>query len=201
MKTVLDLIGEYARLNDAKIRRGGHLVPSSEKRWEELKSFYDLLMSHTSLAGGSVNRWSSAIDVLIKVDARERLRVPVEREFPFEVDGELHKGFAVNISLGGIYVASSHRAPAGKRVSLYLAQNDARGQAPVETRGVVVWVSDRGVADAFLPPGMGIRFTDKRDTVEDLLDGMVVDALVRHLSGLDVHSLAPDIFLTQQVEL
>ena len=63
MKTVLDLIGEYARLNDAKIRRGGHLVPSSEKRWEELKSFYDLLMSHTSLAGGSVNRWSSAIDV------------------------------------------------------------------------------------------------------------------------------------------
>ena len=74
MKTVLDLIGEFAVLNDAKVTWGGRLPPDAEKRWEELKGFYDLLMSNSGVATRPVTRRFSAKDVEEKVTARERLR-------------------------------------------------------------------------------------------------------------------------------
>ncbi|HLE69117.1 MAG TPA: hypothetical protein VJH87_05510, partial [Vicinamibacteria bacterium] len=80
MKTILDLIGEFATLNDAKVKRGGRLEPEEERRFAELKNFYDLLMAHTGLTVRRVTRRFSAEDVLAKVTARERLRVPLETE-------------------------------------------------------------------------------------------------------------------------
>ena len=38
MKTVLNLIGEFGALHDAKVRSGGSLPPEDEKRWAELKA-------------------------------------------------------------------------------------------------------------------------------------------------------------------
>jgi hypothetical protein len=40
---------------------------------------------------------------------------------------------------------------------------------------------------------MGVSFVEKKDVVERHLDSMVVESLVRHLSGVDATSLAPEL--------
>ena len=49
MKTILDLIGEFAVLNDAKVLQAGKLRPEDERRFQDLKAFYELLMSRTDV--------------------------------------------------------------------------------------------------------------------------------------------------------
>jgi hypothetical protein len=64
MKTVLDLIGEFAELNEAKVAHRGRLPLEAEKLWEELKAFYDLLMSRAGVGPRPVTRRFSATDVI-----------------------------------------------------------------------------------------------------------------------------------------
>ena len=80
MNTVLDLIGEFGLLNDAKGIWGEKFPPESERRWRELKDFYDLLMSKSGIGPRPVTRRFKPKEVEEKVTARERLRVPLENE-------------------------------------------------------------------------------------------------------------------------
>ena len=201
MKTVLDLIGEFATLNDAKIRRGGRLDPEEERRFADLKDFYDLLMTRTGPAPRRVTRRFSAEDVLAKVAARERLRVPLETEMLFSVEGEFHAGLAVNLSRGGLFLSAPSLPPVDSPVTIYLSSPGAIDHALIETPARVVWVTERGISSSLLPPGMGVSFVSKRGLVENYLDAMVVDSLVRHLSGVDATSLAPEFLGRAIVEI
>jgi Tfp pilus assembly protein PilZ len=201
MKTILDLIGEFAVLNDAKVQKGGKLPEEEEKRFQDLKGFYDLLMSHTGIAPRQVTRRFSAEDVLAKVTARERLRVPLETEMVFEASGELFAGLVVNISRGGVFLSAGQLLPVQSPVTIYLASPDSVHQALIETPGQVAWVTERGISDTMLPAGMGVHFLAKNGLVQNYLDAMVVDALVRHLSGVDANSLAPEFMGKELVEL
>jgi Tfp pilus assembly protein PilZ len=201
MKTVLDLIAEFAALNDAKVRSSGRLDPDEERRFTELKGFYDLLMAHTGLASRRVTRRFSAEDVLSKVKARERLRVPLETEMIFSVGGELHAGLAVNLSRGGLFLSTRQVVPVDSPVTIYLSSPDTIDHALIETPAKVVWVTERGLSASLLPPGMGVSFVAKRGLVETYLDAMVVDSLVRHLSGMDANSLAPEFIGRELVEI
>ncbi len=201
MKTILDLIGEFASLNDTKVQRGGRLEPEEERRFAELKDFYDLLMAHTGLSPRRVRRRFSAEDVLKKVPARERLRVPLETEMIYSVGGEFHAGLAVNLSRGGIFLSARQLLPVDSPVTIYIASPDAVDHALIETPAKVVWVAERGISSSLLPPGMGVSFVSKKRLVESYLDAMVVDSLVRHLSGVDPNSLAPEFIGRELVEI
>lgn len=201
MKTILDLIGEFAVLNDAKVQQGGKLPEEEEKRFQELKGFYDLLMSHTGIAPRRVTRRFSAEDVLAKVTARERLRVPLETEMIFESKGELFAGLVVNISRGGVFLSSGQLLPVRAPLTIYLTSPDAVNQALIETPAKVAWVTENGITQAMLPAGMGVHFLAKRGLIENYLDAMVIDALVRHLSGVDANALAPEFIGKELVEL
>jgi len=201
MKTVLDLVGEYAALNDAKVQFGGKLPPEDEKRWRDLKDFYDLLMAHTGLSARPVSRRFSARDVLEKVKNRDRLRVPLETEMIFKVEDELHAGFAVNVSRGGVFLSSPLILPPRAPLTVFLASPESLDEALLETDARVAWVAERGVSAAMLPPGMGLHFTGKRGLIERYLDAMVIDALVRHLSGVDANALAPELIVSERIEL
>ena len=48
---------------------------------------------------------------------------------------------------------------------------------------------------------MGVSFVSKKGLVETYLDAMVVDSLVRHLSGVDPTSLAPEFIGRELVEI
>jgi hypothetical protein len=201
MKTILDLIAEFATLNDAKVQRGGALDPEGERRFAELKGFYDLLMAQTGLTARRVTRRFSAEDVLSKVTARERLRVPLETEIIFATGGEFHAGLAVNVSRGGLFLSARQILPVDSPVTIYISSPDTIDHALIETPAKVVWVTERGISTSLLPPGMGVSFVSKKGLVESYLDAMVVDSLVRRLSGVDAASLAPEFVGRELVEI
>jgi hypothetical protein len=202
MKTVLDLIAEFAALNDEKVRRGGRLDARAERRFAELKGFYDLLMAHTGLSARRVTRRFSAEDVLAKVKARERLRVPLDTEILFSVEGELQAGLAVNVSRGGLFLSARQVLPVESPVTVYLSScDDDVDHALVETEAKVVWATDRGISTTLLPPGMGLSFVSKRGFVASYLDALVVDSLVSRLSGVDAAALAPEFIGRELVEV
>ena len=201
MKTVLDLIGEFAVLNDAKVMWGGRLPDEAEQRWEELKDFYDLLMSKSGVGPRPVTRQFSAKDIEEKVTSRERLRVPFEMDMIFRADEEFHAAKGVNVSRGGLYLSSPLILPVSTTVTVYLASSDVTHESLLEAPGEVVWANDEGRDRASLPPGMGISFTTQEGLLERHLDAMVINSLVRHLSGVDANCLAPEFLLKERVEL
>lgn len=201
MKTVLDLIGEFAVLNDAKVMWGGTLPREAERRWGELKDFYDLLMSGSGIGPRPVSRQFSAKDIAAKVTSRERLRVPLETDMVFQAGGEFYTAKGVNVSRGGLYLSSALVLPAQSTLTVYLASPDTTQESMLEARGEVVWSNERARERGTLPPGMGISFTFQAGGVERHLDTMVIDSLVRHLSGVDANCLAPEFLFKEKVEL
>jgi hypothetical protein len=201
MKTVLDLIGEFSVLHDAKVMWGGKLPDEAERRWEELKVFYDLLMSKSGVGPRPVSRQFSAKDIEAKVTSRERLRVPLEMDMIFRAGEEFHAAKGVNVSRGGLYLSSPLVLPVNSTVTVYLASSDVTYESLLEAPGEVVWATEEGRDQDSLPPGMGISFTTQDGLLERHLDAMVIDSLVRHLSGVDANSLAPEFLLKERVEL
>lgn len=201
MKTVLDLIGEFAVLNDAKVMWGGRLPTEAERRWEELKDFYDLLMSQSGVGPRPVSRQFSAKDIEAKVTSRERLRVPLETDMIFRTGTEFHAAKGINVSRGGLYLSSPLVLPASSTLTVYLASPDVAHESLLEARGEVAWSTMDGFGERALPPGMGISFTTQEGLLERHLDAMVIDSLVRHLSGVDATCLAPEFLSKESVEL
>ena len=201
MKTVLDLIGEFSVLHDAKVMWGGKLPDEAERRWEELKVFYDLLMSKSGVGPRPVSRQFSAKDIEAKVTSRERLRVPLEMDMIFRAGEEFHAAKGVNVSRGGLYLSSPLVLPVNSTVTVYLASSDVTQEALLEAPGEVVWANKEGSPRDSLPTGMGISFATQEGLLERHLDAMVIASLVRHLSGVDANSLAPEFLLKERVEL
>ena len=200
MKTVLDLIGEFAVLHDAKVMWGGKLPNEAEQRWEVLKDFYDLLMSKSGVGPRPVTRQFSAKDIEEKVTSRERLRVPLEMDMIFCAGEEFHAAKGVNVSRGGLYLSSPLILPVNTTVTVYLASSDVTHESLLEAPGEVVWANGEG-DQASQSPGMGISFATQEGQLERHLDAMVINSLVRHLSGVDANSLAPEFVLKESVEL
>lgn len=201
MKTVLDLIGEFAALNDAKVRHGGTLSPDSEHRWEELKSFYDLLMAQNGLSRRPVTKRFSTSDIRKSVTSRERLRVPVELDMILRIDGDYLTVQVINISRGGVFLASDRLFPAGTRMTLFIANAYGEGDALFEAEGQVVWNSEYGIAESNLPRGMGVRFLGDQREIRHQLDSFVIETLEMRLSGVDANALAPDFISREDLDL
>lgn len=201
MKTVLDLIGEFAALNDEKVGCGGKLSPGKEKRWAELKAFYELLMSQNGLSRRPVARRFSAEDIRRQVASRERLRVPAELDMVLMYQGEYQTVQVVNISRGGVFLAAETLHPVGTRLTLFVANAHRGGQALFEADGEVAWVTERGVVESELPRGMGIRFLGSQERIRQELDLFVIDTLERRLSGVDAMALAPDFVIREKIDL
>lgn len=201
MKTVLDLIGEFAAVNDAKVRQGGTLPAEQQHRWEELKSFYDLLMAQNGHSTRPVTRRFSTANIQKRVTSRERLRVPVELDMILRVGGVYQTVQVVNVSRSGVFIASDKPYPAGTRMSLYLANAYGEGERTFEAEGEVVWTSGYGLADSELPRGMGVRFIGDRQGVRWQLDALVLETLEMRLSGVDADSLTLDFIDREKSDL
>ena len=201
MQTVLDLIGEFAVLNDAKVMWGGRLPDEAERRWEELKDFYDLLMSKSGIGPRPVSRQFSVKDIEATVTSRERLRVPLEMDMIFRMGDEFHAAQGVNVSRGGLCLTSPQILPVNSTVTVYLAIADVAHVSLLEASGEVVWATEEGRGQDTVPAGMGISIATQEGGLERHLDAMVVNSLVRHLSGVDANCLAPDFLLKERIEL
>jgi Tfp pilus assembly protein PilZ len=184
MKTVLDLLREFGALNDAKNHRGGSLPPEDERRWAELKTFYNQLMSQSGLAMDPGIPEFSVSDIRDQVTAWERLRVPVEIYVVLHYQGETHTARVVNLSRGGAFLASETLFEIGSPLTLYLSKIGSRYEDRVEMKGEVAWCTERGIPEDHLPCGMGIRFVELSRAAQEKLEGFLIEIIEKQLSGL-----------------
>lgn len=192
MKTVLDLIGEFASINDEKVRCGGNLPPDWERRWSELKSFYDLLMAGNGSPRRPLSRRFSADDIRVRVRDRDRLRVPSALDVVLKCEDGYYAGEVVNLSRGGAFLTSQRVLPASSGLVLFLS-NPYLGKAGLfEAEGEVIWASE-GSAEQEHLRGMGVRFEQDNGpgSVHYQLDCIVIDTLERQLSGVDSSAITP----------
>lgn len=187
MKTVLDLLKKYDALNEAKISAEGELTPEEEERWQELKVVYDLLMFHSGIASEKASAPFSPSEIRDTLSDETRLRVPVEAHAMVEHDGDSFDANVVNVSRGGVFLASETLAEAGARLTLYLvgiADDDDPGEM-LELEGEVVWCAEEGIPEARIRRGMGIRLVDLSDETGDRLESLVVKTIEKRLSRFD----------------
>ena len=198
-KTLLDLMEEFARLNEDKARYGGTLPPREEARWAELKGVYDLLMAEASLHDRMTSRRFDRDDIRERLASRDRLRVPAEIDMVVLHDGSYLNLKAINISRGGVFLASDELYPVGTRFTVMIV-NTGRGQeALFEVEGEVAWVSD-GSSTSF-PRGMGVRFLGSHESIQRELDRLVIDTLERRLVCIDTSLLPPEFIAKENLEL
>ena len=88
-KTLLDLIQEFAALNESKTLSNGLLSRKGEARWKELRDFYETLMVQDRLCPEPASRFSTA-EIRETVVNRGRLRVRTDLETVVDLDADLH---------------------------------------------------------------------------------------------------------------
>lgn len=195
MKTLLDLIQEWAVLNEAKTRGGGILPPDDEARWSELKEFYDLLMAQDGLSSQPAVRYSAA-DIRRAVSNRSSLRVRTDLEIVVMKDSEVYFGRVANLSCGGVLLMSDSGFDVGTTILLQLS-NVSRGAEVLPTRGDIVWSNDSGSGNGTFRFKMGVQFHGLGEKETQSLDAYVVDSLETKLLSLTHESLPPD-FVTKE---
>lgn len=194
MKTTLDLISEFVALDDTKRRCRGKLPPADERRWVELKPFYDVLMAQEGFPSSASAPGFTAVDIRERVRPRERLRVRVESEVVIVYQCEHHIADLVNLSCGGALIAAPVSLQGGAPLSLcFTSFPGVRGPILIVEAEVV-----RG-NEAGLSAKVGVRFVDLSARSLDLLDAFVVENLEKCLFTLRVAALEPGFAAREQL--
>lgn len=180
MKRELDLLREFAELNEAKVEAWGTLPVASEKRWRELKAFYDELMTRRVYQRIPASERYGAEEIRRRLPARDRLRVPLDMSLFFCHDDAYAPARVVNLSRGGIFLGSSVTLSPDTRLTLYMPNLGRGYESLFETEVDVVWSSrDRR---AFERRGMGVRFRELARDADSQLDDFIVSFLRERLS-------------------
>ncbi len=199
MRTLLDVIQEWAALNDAKTIAGGTLPPPGEKRWEELRSFYEFVMAQEGLCEKPASRFS-ADDIRSTVTTRDRLRVNTDMEIVVIENGTVERAQVGNLSCGGVLLLCDTPFDKGKGVTVQLA-SVTRGAGVLPAESEIVWLVDQGGSELTFRYKMGARFLDLGHTERNSLDYFVVDSLENKLLSLRRDALDPEFLLREQIVL
>ncbi len=184
MSTVLDLLREFGALGDTKVRRGGTLAPPDEKRWVELSAFFDVLMSQSGLQIEGEEPRYSAGEIREFLEDRNRVRVPASGCAILHYEGGCLRARLVNLSRGGAFLAAENLLDIGSHANVFLGGIHGNYDEVLELNGEVTWRTERGVSEADLPRGMGLRFLNLSETIQEKLDTFVLQTIERQISNL-----------------
>jgi hypothetical protein len=199
MKTLLDLIQEFAVLNEAKTLARGVLPPDSEERWQELKKFYDLLMAQDDYCDRPASRYSTE-EIRQRVSARVKLRVRTEMGVIAQKESDYVSAFVGNLSCGGVLLQCGTPFDVGTSLTLHLICIE-RGEGVVLTRGDVVWLTN-GIAAGNGPRyRMGFCFATLENDIRNKLDAYVVESLEKRFRSLPLAKLDPEFLRREHLEL
>ena len=96
------------------------------------------------------------------INQRRASRVELNVEIGIDDHTNFYVGFSENVSEGGLFVATYRLMPLGTDVALTFVLPD---EYPVFVHGVVRWLRDpRDQSASDMPPGMGIEFTELKDS-------------------------------------
>ena len=199
MKTLLDLIQEFATLNEAKTLSRGVLPKAQETRWIELKRFYDMLMAQDGLAREPAGRFT-ADQIRERVAARGRLRVQTDLEIVVAQESEYHRARVGNLSRGGVLLHCDHGFEIDSSLTLHIA-NVSRDESVLPTGGRVAWRTEGGQTNESFRYRMGVEFQGLGPEEERTLDTFVVDSLETKLLCLGRSSLDADFMRRERLSL
>ncbi|HEY7696771.1 MAG TPA: PilZ domain-containing protein [Vicinamibacteria bacterium] len=179
MKSELELVREFSELNEAKVDSWGVLPVASEKRFRELKAYFDDLMARRSTERIPLLDRHETFEIRSAVTGRSRLRIPAEMSVFFCHDDGYAPARSVNLSRGGLFLGSDMTLRRGDRMTLYMPNLGRGYESLFETMVDVVWAA-REKRSA--PRGMGVRFQDLRPEAAEQLDDFVVAFLRDRIS-------------------
>lgn len=183
VKTVLDLIRKFDKLNAARNRKNPRLSPEEEERWEELKVVYDLIIFHSGL--GPETPPPSPEEIRETLSDESLLRVPVEAHAVVDHEGGSFDASVVNLSRGGTFLATDTLVEVGTRVTLYIAGIAAEDSGDMlELQGEVIWCAKAGIPELRIRRGIGVQFLDVSEETEDKLASLVINTIERRISEL-----------------
>jgi uncharacterized protein (TIGR02266 family) len=179
MKSELELVREFSELNEAKVDSWGTLPVAAEKRFRELKAYFDdLMVRRTSERIPLLDRHET-FEIRREVAGRSRLRIPAEMSVFFCYDDTYAPARSVNLSPGGLFVGSDVTLQRGERMTLYMPNLGRGYESLFETTVDVVWAARDARAAR---RGMGVRFEDLRPEAAQQLDDFVVAFLRDRIS-------------------
>jgi uncharacterized protein (TIGR02266 family) len=179
MKSELDLVREFSELNEEKVDSWGALPIPSEKRFRELKAYFDDLMTRRSTERIPLLDRYETFEIKKAVTGRSRLRIPAQMSIFFCHDDTYAPARSVNLSRGGLFVGSDVTLTRGDRMTLYMPNLGRGYESLFETTVDVVWATRNGEATR---RGMGVRFQDLRAEAEEELDDFLVAFLRDRIS-------------------
>lgn len=198
MRTLLDLIQEYASLYEARTLARKPLPGPQETRLLELKRFYDMLMAQDGVARRPASPFSAA-EIRERVAARARLRVQTDLEIVVAQDSEYHRARVGNLSRGGVLLYCDQGFEVDSILTLHMA-NVARDESVLPTEGRVAWRSQGGESDSYRFR-LGVEFKGLGPAEERTLDSFVVDSLETKLLCLGRESLDPEFLQRERLSL
>jgi hypothetical protein len=199
MKTLLDLIQEFAVLSEAKTLARGVLPSTSEKRWQELKKFYDLLMAQQDYCERPAS-CHSLDEIRQSISARTRLRVRTEMEAIVQKQSDYVSVSIGNLSCGGVLLRCDTAFEVATGLKVHLT-NIKRGEKVIVTEGDVVWFKNGGVAENEPRYFMGFCFNMLENDVHNQLDSFIVENIEMRLNSLPASKLDPEFLRREQVQL
>jgi Tfp pilus assembly protein PilZ len=199
MKTLLDLIQEFAGLDDAKTLAGGVLPPAEEKRWQELKDFYDTLMMQEGFREDPVARFS-ADEIRRHISNRMRLRVRTDMEVVVQHQSDFTSARIGNLSCGGALLLCDSQFEIGAPLTLHLTRIQRR-EGIIWVEGKVVWHSNGGAEQSAPRHRMGVRFVGLEKDEQTQLDSYVVETIENRILSLRAEALSPDFVRRERLTL
>jgi hypothetical protein len=188
MKSELELVREFSELNEAKVDSWGNLPVPQEKRFRELKAYFEDLMSRRSTERIPLFDRFETFEIRSAIPGRARLRIPAEMSLFFCHDDAYAPGRAVNLSSGGLFLGSDVTFSRGDRMTLYMPNLGRGYESLFETTVDVVWSARDGRAAR---RGMGVRFQDLRPEALEQLDDFLVAFLRDRISKTAPVGLRP----------
>lgn len=104
---------------------------------------------------------------------RQHRRVALKVEVTLQSESNFYNGFSVNISEGGLFVATHDYKPIGTRLTLDMNIPDGRG--PISVSCEVRWVREYNEMVPDMVPGMGVRFLNLSDEVAGRIEEFIED--------------------------
>ncbi|WP_338872454.1 TIGR02266 family protein [Myxococcus stipitatus] len=104
------------------------------------------------------------------VDARRNGRVRMHTSIDMRSDSNFFTGFSMDISEGGVFIATVDAVPRGTQVELDFTLPGGR---PMKVTGVVRWVREANPRMPELMPGVGVQFTGLPEEVASVISSFV----------------------------
>jgi PilZ domain len=196
MKSEIELVREFAELAETKVDSWGTLPVASEKRFQELKTFFDDLMARRGQERIPPEDRYETFEIKGAIQRRSRLRVPAEMSLFFCHDDGYAPGRVMNVSRGGLFLSSEMTVHPGNRLTIYMPNLGRGYETLFETAADVIWTARDKTTVA---RGMGVRFRELRLDAESQLDDFIVAFLRDRLSKSRTLSQRPGVAAERRI--